>query len=192
MRKQLKFILVIAILVLGGLFAWEMEYVYIYVIDPITRILWLFYRTLLSVDQMTYWLLLIFAVSLLIIRILPIIAEYSINPAYKGSIKKNDRVMYWETLINAAEGDEYERLKLQRSLQNLSQSIENLSFRNDQSVIFLPSCKTGFHKWVQKASHFLQFSRLIYRNKVHSNSEMEKCIDQILKSMEMQMESTHD
>jgi hypothetical protein len=169
-----------------------MEYVYTYVIDPITRILWLVYRTLRSVDQMAYWLLLIFVVLLLIIRMLPITAEYSIKPAYKSSNKKNDRVMYWETLIKAAEGDKYERLRLQRSLQTLSQSIEYLSFRNDQRVIFLPSCKTGLHKWVQKVSHFLQKSQFIYRKKVHSNSEMEKCIDQILKSMEMQMESTND
>ena len=155
MRKQLQFILVFAILVLLGLIAWRMEYIYTYVIEPTARILWLFYRTLRSVDQMTYWILLVFVVLLLIIRLLPEIAEYSIKPAHTSVDQKNDRVKYWETLIKAAEGDPYDRLRLQSSLQTLSQSIEDHYFRNDQGVILLPN---GFSRMASNNELFISIT----------------------------------
>jgi len=114
------------------------------------------------------------------------------DTAYKNLIQIHDRVLYWETLIIAAEKDKYARLELQRSLETLSQSIENLSFGNDQEDILLPPNKKGFQEWVQKARILLSLSQYIQWKKVHSVSELEKCIDQILESMEMQMESTHD
>lgn len=192
MRKQLRYIFTFTILGLLGLFAWQTKFVYIYVIEPIARVLWLFYSALRSVDQETYWLLLAFIALLFIFRVLPESKEFSSKPPYENSKQKLDRVLYWETLIKAAEADQYDRIRLQRSLEILSQSIRDLSFTNDQVVILLPIKMTGFRGWIQQASYLLPLFRHNQQKKTHCVTELEIEIDQILKSMETQMESTYD
>lgn len=192
MRKQFLFILIVTIFALMGLFFWKTEFLLTYLVEPIARVLWLFFRILRSVSQMTYWLLLIFSILPLIIHMLPETSEYSINPAYKISYQNNDRVRYWETLIKAAEKDKNDRLRLQSSLQTLFRSIEDLSFRNDKATIVLPSIKRGQLEWVRKAGYLLPLFQHMQHKKVHNDSELDKCIDQILKSMEDQLEGTND
>lgn len=189
-RRAILFSLVLLLLL--GLAFWKRVFFIACIIAPIARIFWLIYRTLQSVDQVIYWVLLVSTILSTIICMLPESKDFSSRPAYENPVQNHDRVLYWETLIKAAEGDQYDRLRLQRSLQTLSQSIEDLSCGNDPGVILLPTFKTGFQGWVQKVSILLPLSQYIQRKKVHSVSELEKCIDQILKSMEMQMESTHD
>ncbi|MHB8134958.1 MAG: hypothetical protein ACYDH1_12140 [Anaerolineaceae bacterium] len=192
MKKQLRSILVFGILALLGIFFWKTEFLSTYLVEPIVRIMWLFFRILRSFSQMTYWLLLIFAILPLIIRILPETSKYSIKLAYKSNNQNNDRVRYWDALIKAAEKDKYDRLRLQRNLQTLSQSLEDLSFRNDNAMILLPSLKRGYLGWVRKAGCLLPLLQRIQHKKAHNDPELYMCIDQILKSMENQMEGTND
>jgi len=192
MKEQLRNVLVLAVFVLLGFYFWKTEVLATYLVEPIARVLWLFIRILQSVDQDIYWFLLIFTILPLIIRMLPVTAEYSIKPAYKSSYQKNDRVMYWEAQIKAAERDKYDRLRLQRSLQTIAQSIEDLFSRNDKAIILLPSIKRGCLEWVRKVNVFLPLFQHTQQKKAHHDSELEKCIDQILKSMENQMEETND
>jgi len=192
MKKQLRYVLGFVALVLLGLFIWRTEYGNNYVIEPVARILWLFYRTLRSVDQNTYWMLLIFVALLLVFRVLPESNEVTSRPAYEKSNKNNDRVLFWETLIKAAETDRYHRMRLEHGLQTLSQSIDDLSFTNDQDIIHLPSMKTSLQGWVQKTYYLSPLYKHNQRRKTNSLSELETCVDQILKSMEMKMEGNHD
>ncbi|MCC6146695.1 MAG: hypothetical protein IT308_03930 [Anaerolineaceae bacterium] len=192
MKKQLKLFLVFATLVLFGVFAWRTEIVHTYVIDPTARILWLFYRTLRSIDQEIYWFLLIFSVLLLIFRVLPESKEFSTRPAYENPNQNQDRILFWETLINAAETDQYDRLRLQRSLQTLSQSIGDISCNNEDSIIHLPLIKTGFRRWIQQTSYSMPIPRFVQRKKTQSDTELEKSIAQTLNAMERQIEINHD
>lgn len=192
MRRQLRTILVFVMLALLALIIWKTEFLSTYIVEPIVRILWLFIRLFLSISQKSYWLLLILAILVLIIRILPESTEHSNNSAYKSSYKNNDRVRYWETLIKAAEGDKLDRLRLQRSLQTLSQSMEDISSGYDKVMIVLPPHKRCYLEWVRNAIGCLPLFQHILRKKVHTDSELEMYIDQILKSMENRMESAND
>lgn len=192
MKNHLKIILMLAIFGLLGLYVWQADLINTYVLEPVARILWLFYRALRVVDQKTYWLMLIFFVLFLILRILPKNNEFPIRPSYKKSNQKHDRVFDWETMIKGSKVNQYERLRLVHSLQTLSQSIEEFSFRNDQISILLPTHKTGIRGWIQQVNHCLLFPQhKQWKMNLHF-SEMETKIEEILISMEKQMESNHE
>lgn len=192
MRRPLSYILASAVLVLAVIIIFCGEYVYTIVVEPVAHILWLFYRTLCSIDQKIYWVLLIFALLPLIIRLLPETTEYSIKAVNKNPYPEDDRVRYWETLIRTAVGDKHERMRLQRSLQTLSQSIEDLSFGNTSPVMLLPTIKKSFQGWIRDTKYLSPFLRYILQNKRYRVSKLDMDIDHILKSMEQKMEGNHD
>lgn len=192
MKKQLQFFLFLGILALFVVFFWNTEFLSTYLVEPIAQIFWLILRLLQSVSQRIYWILLIFTTLLMILRMFPETDEYSLKPAYTYLYKNNDRVRYWETLIKAAEGDQDDRLRLQRCLQTLALSMEDLSFKNDKEMILLPPYKSSPLEWVRKACINLPFYQHFHRRVKKSDSKLEKSIDQILKSMENQMERTND
>ncbi len=192
MKKQLQFFLFLGILAIFVVFFWNTEFLSTYLVEPIAKILWLILRLLQSVSQWTYWVLLIFASLLFVIRFFPENDEYLIKPAYKNTFKNNDRVKYWETLIQAAESDQDDRLQLQRSLQSLALSMEDLNFKDDKEMILLPPYKRSPLEWFRKAWSRLPFFQRFSWRKVKSDSELEMSINKILKSMEDKMELTND
>ena len=161
-------------------------------IEPIARILWLIYRTLLSVDQEIYWALLILSALPLTLRMFPDHTESSILSAYQYSIQENDRVAYWETLLKSAIKSERDQLVLQRNLETLQRSISAQSIENDEEGFLIPPFKIGFQQRIQTVWKSLPLSKIGQRKGVHKATELEKCVDGILQSMETQLEIHHD
>lgn len=192
MKKYSRIVLAFSIFAVLGFITWRAKDVDKFLIEPISRIFWWIYRTLISINQITYWVFLIFAFIFLMVRIFPKTDKYSITPAYKYTYKKNDRVRYWETLMIAAEKSPQDRLWLQHKLQALSQSIEDFSLRKNQGVILLPKCKTGLLRELKKMQYSFQLSLFIHQKSLLPSSELEICIDKIIESMEKQMENKNE
>jgi hypothetical protein len=161
-----------------------------YLIAPITRILWWIVRTFLVIDQNIYWLLLIFATFALILKILPGRLENSYRTAYSDSVQVEDRVAYWETLLQSAEDQVDGRSILEQELQDLNRSIDALVEGNGQAETVLPQLKTVVPKghnemWKSK------FRWLSKRDKL-LETELERSIDAMLNSMEVKLELNDD
>lgn len=180
-------------LVMLGLVLWNRVFFITFFIEPIARILWLIYRTLLSIDQEIYWALLILSALSLVIRMFPDHTESSILSAYQYSIQENDRVVYWETLLKSAEGNKSDRLMLQHNLETLQRSMSAQSIENDEEDFLIPPFKIGFRQRIQTVWKSLPLSKIDQRKgRVYQATELEKCVDGILQSMETQLEVHND
>jgi hypothetical protein len=185
-------LLSLALLLLAGLAFWNRAFFITFFIEPIARILWLIYKTLLSVDQEIYWALLILFTLLLAIGMFSDHRKSNIRSAYQYSVQENDRVVCWETLLKSAERSESDRLVLQRNLETLQRSISAQSIRNDERGILMPPPKIGFQQRIQAAWKSFPLSKIGQRKRIHQATELEKSVDRILQLMEAQLEVHHD
>lgn len=182
----------LGLLVLVGLAFWTRTFFITYMIEPIARIFWLIYRTLLSVDQEIYWVLLILSALLLTIQMVPDRTEPSIRSAYQYTVQENDRVAYWESLLKAAQKSERDQLALRRNLEVLQRSISAQFSETDEEGILMPPFKIGFRQRIQAVWKSLTLSRISQGKEAPRATELEKCVDDILKSMETILEIHHD
>jgi len=182
----------LGLLVLLGLAFWNRTFFITCVIEPIARIFWLIYRTLLSVDQEIYWVLLILSALSLTIHMVPDRTEPSIRSAYQYTVQENDRVAYWETLLKAAQKSERDQLALRRNLEALQRSINAQDSENDDERILMPPFKIGFQQRIQVVWRSLVLPRMSRRKGALQATELEKSVDGILKSMETRLEIHHD
>lgn len=182
----------LALVSLLGLAIWNRAFLITWLIEPIARIFWLIYRTFLSVDQETYWILLILAAITLAILVIPIHTESSLRSAYQYSVHENDRVAHWDTLMKSAIKSESDHAVLQRNLETLQRSINGQSKGNDEENILLPPFKNGVHHRIRAVWSSLPLSRIGLRKGGPRATELEKSVDTILQSMETQLEIHHD
>ena len=163
-----------------------------YLIKPIAHILWLVYKTFLSIDQEVYWALLILIALIVISLMIPDHRVDIYRPAYANSVPINDRVVYWETLLKSAEESEFDRLALQLELKALNLSVEALAEGNDAEDIRLPPYKRDICQWVRSKWINKTLSRILYHKDTPDFTELEKCVDSIVNSMETQLEIDHE
>lgn len=182
----------LGLLVLLGLAYWSRPFFITWMIQPTARILRLIYRTLLSVDQEIYWALLILSALPLAARMFPEHAESSNRSAYQPSVRENDRVAYWESLLDAARKSEEDQQALVRSLETLQRSINAQYDENDETGICMPAFKIGLQNRIQAVWESLALSRISQRNRTRQSTELEKYVDSVLKSMGAQLENYHD
>ncbi len=89
-------ILPVILLGLGFAFpAWVMDYL----VDPITRLVWLTIRGFWMIDQKIYWGLLVFAVMALALRIIPTQPEMAMFPRMRTCPCRKIGWNYWGRLI---------------------------------------------------------------------------------------------
>ena len=188
--RAILFSLVVVLLL--GLAIWNRTFFVVYFIEPIARVVWLIYRTFLSIDQETYWILLILVAVSLAILTIPNQKESSVRSAYRYSTQENDRVVYWETLLKSAIKSGNDQLVLQRNLETLQRSISGQSIGNDEEDVLLPPFKNGFQQRIQTVWNSLPFSKIGRRKEGHQATELEKSVGDILEFMETQLEIHHD
>jgi len=184
-------LLSLGLMLLLGLAYWFPVYFHAYLIKPITAILWVVSRTFMSVDQEVYWALLILATLILMLHMIPNKPEGFYRSDFHNSIHENNRVAYWEALLKSAEESENDRLALQRKLGALNQSIGALAEGNNEEDILLPPSSKNFRRRIRVAWMSFSLSRLIQPKEVHEATELEKHVDIIVKSMEIQLEIHH-
>ena len=155
-----------------------------YIIEPVARILWLIYRTLLSVDQEIYWALLILAALILLLYMFPEYREHSIRPAYHNSMRLNDRVAEWEALLESAEESENACLELQQELENLRRSIDVLTEGNEDEEIRLLAVKRGLRQRIRAVLRSKFLSRIVPQRESHHSTELDRQVEIIVKTLE--------
>jgi hypothetical protein len=185
-------LLSLAVAFFFGLAYLNRAFLFTYLIEPIARILWLIYKTFLSVDQETYWLLLILAAMILLLRIIPGNRDDPLLRAYPNSMRISDRVAHWENLLKSARKSSHYSLTLQHELESLHRSIGELSGGNEEIGMHLLPVKTGFLQRIRGARVAQLLSRIIPQRKITEATELEKQIDILLKSMETQLEIHND
>lgn len=96
-------------------------------VDPLTRIFWLIFRSVLSIDQEILWIFLIGITSVVGLLLLPTRNQENLSSAYKYSDKVENRVTFWKFLFSAAEKNSENRQLLADHLENLSNSIQAIT-----------------------------------------------------------------
>jgi len=185
-------LLSLALALLLGLAYRNQAFFFTFLIEPVASILWLAYRTFLAVDQEFYWALLILTASISILRMIPNNPEGSYRLVYRNSIQENDRVAHWGVLLESAEKSKKGRQALQHELEVLHRSTGALIEGNDEEDILLPPFGTGFRQRIRAGWMSFPLSRIIQPKEAHEPTELEKTVDLIVKSMEIQLERPHD
>jgi len=178
----------VGLLGLGFAFpAWVMDYL----IDPITRLVWLTIRGFWMIDQKIYWGILVFAVMILVLRIIPTQPEEGHSSAYADLPLPEDRLDYWGRLIRTAEVDADGRASLQRNLDELQATLDPLGNGDgENTAIRLPSHRGLLRRLLATANRLLHSPRGGHPKRL--NSDLEESISQILDSMESSLEINHD
>jgi signal transduction histidine kinase len=193
MKAPLRYrLLFLALVLLIGVSLLKPSLLFNYAIDPLTRIAWLVIRTFLVIDQKVYWVLLIFAVFMFVLRIIPTRPEPPLRPLYSDRTKLDDRVAYWEGLLQSAEERADARSTLQQELASLNQVIQELAEGADQHAVDLPPIPKStqnhaFGKW----SAALQ-RRFLLKPGKQEDTDLEKQVESILKRLETKLERNND
>ncbi len=164
-----------------------------YLVEPLTRILWLAARTMSVVDQEVYWVLLALAVFLAGLDLLPARHELPFRSYPFHAAGAEDRVADWEALLQAAEDDPEARAALQRELKDLDGSFGVQLDRNEQlAEISLPPVKAGLRWQIKAAVRHSFLSRCMFAWKAAPDAEFQKSVVQALESIEKKMETHND
>lgn len=189
MRTRL-FIPLLLILLLASLALLKPDLLMAYLVTPITRILWLLLRLFLVVDQYLYWMLLVFMAFTILLKIASgHRQEAYYRTAYSDPLKKEDRVDYWETLLQASESDPQARLVLQQELKNLQTMITSLGDENPPGEPHLPPKKNGgrVRRWVNwMKSLLLRWPSLRQKSR---ETDLQRRVAIILDTMEARLEN---
>lgn len=189
MKTSLRYLLGSLALVLLVVLAFlNQAFFFTALIAPLTRILWLIYRTLLIVDQLVYWALLVLAAFIVGLRILPARQEPLRRPSETQTPQLDDRAAYWEALLQSAGDDPNARLALQRELEKLRRSVEALVEDSGQGEISLPPVQNGLRRRLRAIWKHVSPGRMPARE----YAGLDKSVDIILRSMETQLEKNND
>ena len=178
-------------LLVGLAFAYP-SLVVTYLVEPITRILWLILRSLQVIDQKVYWALLIIAAFTLILRIIPDRPEIHTRQAFLDGSPQDDRVASWETLLHSAADDPDARLALQHALRNLQTSIDDLRPGGPRNEIVLPRVQIDLRRRISSRWQRTFFARIVPAPGQTLDRQLENQVDLALQSMEIQLEVDHE
>ena len=162
-----------------------------YLVDPITRMVWLTVRGFWMIDQKIYWGLLVFAVMVLVLRIIPTQPEDGHASAYADLPLPEDRLDYWGRLIRTAEIDADGRASLQHNLEDLQDTLDPLVEGDGQkTTIRLPSHPDPLRRVLASGKRVVRSQQGGHPKKI--KSDLEKSISHLLDSMESSLEINHD
>lgn len=187
------------------------SFIMINIIEPITIMLWAFWRIISSVNQNIYWIILIICCSILVIRLFPAENSNILNPTYNYKHRSQSRVEYWQSLlINAMmdkDGIEYLRFNLKELLLCMIDQEQQSNPTSSEKVALLgkaalPISVQGFlfpskqkHKFFfgsVRLQHLFSTPRWFRRWTRKSIQPDNTSIDEALKWMESTMEISHD
>lgn len=119
MDKFKRYLPALLVLCLAGLVAAFPSLVFNYLIRPIAVLLWAAWRMVLTVDQSTYWLVVIIFCLLLIVRFASPAKKRASHPAYHYKVSPVSRVEYWQRLIDESASGDKEAASLRDRLEEL-------------------------------------------------------------------------
>lgn len=179
-------LMIITVLVILG-----RSFIYINLIDPLTRIFWLIIRLLEVIDQEVLWYVLILVVLVAALYMIPRHPEKTFRSAYPDKVITEDRLTFWRKQFQAANNGHHGRVTLQKNLVRLEDEIDELYFGSNNNEI----------ETLTRLNHprLILISRLNIILKVifgrHSkllDTELQKDISKMLDSMETRMEIRND
>lgn len=164
------------------------------VVQPVALMFWAILRILNSVDQSVYWIVLILACALLVIRLLPADRGGLSHKAYSYTYSSPDRVTYWRGLIRAAALEEEDLENLRDNLRQLFASglpRDELS-PEAQRFLFPPGGSRREASFARRLERALRSFRWLRRWTGESGRETLRMVDQILAKVEMEMEPENE
>ncbi|MEN6435295.1 MAG: hypothetical protein ABFD58_05690 [Anaerolineaceae bacterium] len=158
-----------------------------YFIDPITKLVWLLISILRSVDQNIYWVLLVITAAIIVPLLLPEHTDRHAHTAYQEYPLLDDRLSYWKKLYKSAEGNLDDRKKLQRALCEIRKSVNEIKGCGSNEDI--PVLDIPFPNSPRKIQKLLSFVNPVRKK---SKGKYEMCINEILETLETDLEIKHD
>ena len=200
---------VIAIVLLAAVVVIFRSFFMTYIIEPIALLFWVAWRLLASVDQNMYWMILIAACLILVIRLIPTESDNTSPVTY--SYRLPNRVEHWKTLITDARRGEEDLEALRESLKTLymsarpqsegpgRKSLEELISNREaplsqkaQHFLFPPEPSEGMGSVVQRFRSFSFVPGGLRRWAGRFIGWDTAPIDEILAQIESEMEIRHD
>jgi len=160
-------------------------------VDPLTRLVWLIFRTFRAIDQQVAWTLLIIGAVIIGLLMIPGRQEFSTRSSYLRTGDEKDRVRFWQQKFRAADKDAASRVALQESLQSMSGSIHELTGL-DEAAEFPPCALPPKSRLVGALKIRHWFSGVVLRRQTFEDSKLEARFNQILDTMEFKMETKND
>jgi len=181
------------------------------IIKPIAVLLWAVWRIVASVNQNTYWMILIVVCSILVIRLIPSGKDHTPGTAYNYKHRSPNRVEYWQTLVKDAILGEEEIERLRDNLKRLWMSglvqekrsdpaeLEKLIetgavplSRETRDFLFPPKGINGIFSLRQRLDIESFIPKWFRRWAGKFTRQDTASMDEILERMEIEMEITHD
>ena len=185
------FLYIVLLILLCVIVILTRSFFYNYLVDPMTRILWLVVRMFRAIDQEVIWTLLIFIVFITGLLIFPSSKEDNVRSAYSNAYKIEDRFAFWESQFWSADADAANRLSLKKNLEELYRAIDELVDGNEKIEINLPMQKTKPWQFIlRKVKKWVE--RVLLKRAKFQDKELESNITQILDAMESMMETEND
>ncbi|MBN1265302.1 MAG: hypothetical protein JXA25_07400 [Anaerolineales bacterium] len=129
--KRILYPLLILILIIGLIIVFR-SYLMENFIRPVALLLWRIWLGVISVDQRTYWFLLIFICGFLALRLIPRRKELTANRIYQFSCQLPGRVEHWRNLILKSGSRNNSHDQPRASLQRLSIRILTEGVKTDR------------------------------------------------------------
>lgn len=117
-KKSLYLLLIL--LLLAGLVIVFRSFLMATIIEPVALLIWLGWRIVSSVDQDTYWIILIVISTLLVVRLLAYSKDEPSISAYNDLYRPPSRLELWKGLIENSVLGRNENEQLRSSLKELS------------------------------------------------------------------------
>lgn len=205
-RHTLPWVLLMLLVILVASFR---SFFMVTIIEPIAIVFWAAWRMVASVDQNVYWLVLILACSILVIRLIPTGNDRHLNQAYRDPSRPSPRVEHWRTLIMDAmiENEKADALhdQLKKLLAaTLSERVGSGSLSAETIVVtgktplsheayrFLFSTAGNEHPFWKRINIMVFLPGFLRRWATKFSAWDTHAVDEILSWMETEMEITHD
>lgn len=119
MNRYRNYFSIILLLIVVSLVVTFRSFLFAYIILPVAVLFWVAWRFILAVDQNTYWLILMFLCSALMMRFFPFSKKRISRPAYDYRISPANRVEYWQEVFEKSLSNDIENTTLRESIQGL-------------------------------------------------------------------------
>ena len=192
MNTKRRYVLILAsVLLLCVIVIFNQAFFVAYFINPITTILWFLIRLIRVIDQQVLWFMLVFLVFTIALLILPAGKEDHYHSAYRAPNRINNRLAFWEAQIRSADRNAEGRQSLQTNLQGLMDTFDESSGPDESTpVVLAPLSQKTWHIVSRKIHAFLE--NLFKNGEKFRDSELERELQQIFKSLETEIEKQNE
>jgi hypothetical protein len=158
-----------------------------YIFEPITKLVWLFFHVLQSIDQKIYWGFLIIFAVIIMLFLFPENSDKHVQTAYQKLPFLDDRLSYWIKLFKSAEGNFEYRLKLQSNLYEIIRLVHEIvnmgsEEKNPNLSEIVPTLPKKTHK----------FFKVFYFSRIKLKKKYEISVNEIINTLEKDLEINHD